>query len=373
MDPTSQECDAVVLAVQWRDAESSEPTGTASGPCLRLIDQTALPQEERYLDIRSVDALVEAIQRLAVRGAPALGAAGALGVVVAMDQGAREGWGDVRLAAQVERIRDARPTAVNLAWGVQRVLPLVSRGREAVLAEARALVQEDGAANRELSRLGADWLVEHTKSRRAGAQKLRIVTHCNTGALATTAWGTAYGIIHELHDRCAVGLVYVDETRPLLQGARLTSWELTQDGIPHVVQADGAAASTILRGLADAAIIGADRIAANGDTANKVGSVGLALACARAGIPFVVAAPFSTVDLATASGDDIVIEERSEEEVLVVGGVRMAPPGARGFNPAFDVTPHDLISAVVTEHGIVEPARDPNPGLLGRLSRGQSR
>ena len=143
---------------------------------------------------------------------------------------------------------------------------------------------------------------------------------------------------------------------------------MTQDGIPHVVQADGAAASTILRGLADAAIIGADRIAANGDAANKVGSVALALACARAGLPFVVAAPFSTVDLATASGDDIVIEERSGDEVLVVGGVRMAPEGARGFNPAFDVTPHDLVSAVVTERGIVEPARDPDPRLLARLA-----
>ncbi len=365
----------MVLAVQWVDAPSSEqaggrPAGTGADESpggLRLLDQTALPQVERSLDIRTVDELVEAIQSLAVRGAPALGAAGALGVVVAMDQGAREGWTPSELAGQVDRIRDARPTAVNLAWGVDRVRPAMTQGRDAVLAEALALVAEDGAANRELSRLGADWLLEHTERGRDG-RPLRIVTHCNTGALATTAWGTAYGIIHDLHERGAIELVYADETRPLLQGARLTSWELTQDGIPHVVQADGAAASTILRGLADAAIIGADRIAANGDAANKVGSVALALACARAGLPFVVAAPFSTVDLATASGDDIVIEERSGDEVLVVGGVRMAPEGARGFNPAFDVTPHDLVSAVVTERGIVEPARDPDPRLLARLA-----
>src|SRR5690606_13418316 len=163
------------------------------------------------------------------------------------------------------------------------------------------------------------------------------VTHCNTGALATSAWGTAYGIIHELHDRSRLGLVYADETRPLLQGSRLTSWELTQDGIEHVVQVDGAAASTILRGLVDVAIIGADRITANGDTANKVGSVALALACARAGIPFVVAAPASTVDVATATGDDIEIEMRNPEEVVNFGDRRTAPVGAGGFNPAFDV------------------------------------
>lgn len=343
-----------IRAIEWH----AEPAAH-----LRLLDQRALPATEGYLQVRTVDALVDAIVTLAVRGAPALGAAGALGVVVAIDQGAREDWSDSELAAQIARIRDARPTAVNLAWGVDRVTPLLRSGRQAVLDEALALVEEDEAANRELARIGADWLLERT-----GRERLRIVTHCNTGALATTAWGTAYGIIHELHTRGAVELVYADETRPLLQGARLTSWELTRDGIDHVVQADGAAASTILRGLADAAIIGADRIAANGDAANKIGSVGVALACARAGIPFVVAAPSSTVDLATASGDDIVIEERSGEEVLTLGGVRIAPPDARGFNPAFDVTPHDLIAAVVTERGVVEPSADPDPRLMTRIA-----
>ncbi len=265
----------MVIAIEWV---------TSPKPAIKLIDQTRLPLATEYLHIETVDALVDAIATLAVRGAPALGAAGALGVVVAMQQGAAEDWSPDRLDAEIDRIRDARPTAVNLAWGVNEVRNLVPQGVDAVLAKALEVVEEDGDANRRLSHLGADWVTEHI-----GPQKLRIVTHCNSGALATTAWGTAYGVIHELHERGQVELVYADETRPLLQGARLTSWELVQDGIPHVVEPDGAAASTILRGKADMAIIGADRITANGDTANKIGSVALALACQRAGIPFLVA------------------------------------------------------------------------------------
>ena len=344
----------MVLAVEWRD----EPH-----PMIRLIDQTALPEREDYLDITTVDGLVAAIASLAVRGAPALGAVGALGVVVAMHQAAAEGWDTATLASQIDRVRDARPTAVNLAWGVDRVRPAMALGAGEVLAQAHQLILEDTAANRRLAALGADWILERT-----GKERVRVITHCNTGALATTAWGTAYGIIHELHDRQSLGLVYADETRPLLQGARLTSWELSKDGIEHVVEVDGAASSTILRGLVDVAIIGADRITANGDTANKVGSVALALACARAGIPFVVAAPSSTVDLSTATGDDIVIEERDSDEVVSFGGRRTAPPNVRGFNPAFDVTPHDLISAIVTELGVVEPALNPHPRLLAPVA-----
>jgi methylthioribose-1-phosphate isomerase len=344
----------MVLAVEWLEQPSR---------MIRLIDQTRLPGELTYLDVTTVDALVDAIATLAVRGAPALGAVGALGVAVAMLQGEAKGWDRAELDAQVDRVRDARPTAVNLAWGVDRVRPLMDDGIDAVLAAALAVVEEDSAANRELSRLGADWILSRT-----GLEKVRVVTHCNTGALATTAWGTAYGIIHELHDRGRLDLVYADETRPLLQGARLTSWELTQDGINHVIQVDGAASSTILRGLVDVAIIGADRITANGDTANKVGSVALALACQRAGIPFVVAAPSSTIDLGTATGDLIVIEERDSTEVTSFGGRRTAPVDAVGFNPAFDVTPHDLISAVVTEHGVVEPGITPHPQLLAQIA-----
>jgi len=341
----------MVRAIEWLD----EPR-----PMIRLIDQTLLPDAERYVDVTTVDVLVAAIGDLVVRGAPALGSAGALGVALAMVQAVDESWDAPRLDTEIDRIRDARPTAVNLAWGVDQVRASMPRGTAEVLRLGLQVLAEDEAANRELSRCGADWVLAHVEK-----QEVRVITHCNTGALATSGWGTAYGIIHELHDRGRLGLVYADETRPLLQGARLTSWELLQDGIEHVVQADSAAASTILRGLVDVAIIGADRIAANGDTANKVGSVGLALACQRAGIPFIVAAPSSTVDLSIARGEDIVIEERNEDEVLGFAGTRTAPAGARGFNPAFDVTPHDLISAVVTERGIAEIATRAHPDLGG--------
>jgi methylthioribose-1-phosphate isomerase len=344
----------MVRAIEWLD----DPK-----PMIRLIDQTVLPEAEQYIDVTTVDVLVESIQDLVVRGAPALGAVGALGVALAMVQAGEELWGPARLESEIDRIRDARPTAVNLAWGVNQVRRSVPRGFAVVLDLARQVVADDEAANRQLSRHGADWILAHVAK-----EKVRVVTHCNTGALATSAWGTAYGIIHELHDRGRLGLVYADETRPLLQGARLTSWELLHDGIEHVVQADSAAASTILRGLADIVIIGADRIAANGDTANKVGSVSLALACQRAGIPFVVAAPSSTVDLGIARGEDIVIEERHEDEVLFLAGVRTAPAGVRGFNPAFDVTPHDLISAVVTEHGVAETTTSARPDLLATIA-----
>ena len=337
----------MVQAIEWVDAEA---------PHIRLIDQTMLPLREEYLEISTVDALVDAIQRLVVRGAPALGAAGGLGVVLAMHQAARDGWHEEQLADGIRSIRNARPTAVNLAWGADRVDLARAAGVDAALAEALAIVAEDEAANRALSKLGADWVLAKTTHR-----PLRAITHCNTGALATSAWGTGYGILHELHDRGVLELVYVNETRPLLQGTRLTSWELGRDGIDHVVQTDGAAASTVLRGLVDFAVIGADRITANGDSANKIGSVSVALACKDAGIPFIVAAPYSTVDEKTATGDEIEIEERSADEVLALGGIRLAAPGVRAFNPAFDVTPHRLISAIVTERGVVEPAGSPIP------------
>jgi methylthioribose-1-phosphate isomerase len=344
----------MVRAIEWLDVPR---------PTIRLIDQTLLPEVERYVDVTTVDVLVVAIGDLVVRGAPALGSAGALGVALAMVQAVDESWDAARLDTEIDRIRDARPTAVNLAWGVGQVRGAMALGTAEVLRLALRVLAEDEAANRELSRRGADWVLAHVER-----QEVRVITHCNTGALATSGWGTAYGIIHELQDRGRLGLVYADETRPLLQGARLTSWELLNDGIEHVVQADSAAASTILRGLVDVAIIGADRIAANGDTANKVGSVGLALACQRAGIPFVVAAPSSTVDLTIARGEDILIEERYEDEVLGFAGMRTAPAGVRGFNPAFDVTPHDLISAVITERGIAETATQDHPDLGGVIT-----
>ncbi|MBA9004876.1 S-methyl-5-thioribose-1-phosphate isomerase [Thermomonospora cellulosilytica] len=328
-----------------------------TGDALRLIDQTVLPGRLEHLEIRDVDALVDAIRRLVVRGAPALGVAGAYGVAVAMLQAEREGWDRPALEAAIDRIRTARPTAVNLAVGVDRVRPLVDAGPAAVAAEAERFLREDLAANHAIGAHGADWILA-----RVSRRPVRVLTHCNAGALATSGWGTALGVVRELHARGALEIVYADETRPLLQGSRLTAWELAHDGIPHLVQADGAAPSTVLRGLVDVAVIGADRVAANGDVANKIGSVGVALACAHAGIPFVVAAPCSTVDLTTATGADIPIELRDGEEVLAWEGVRTAPAATRGFNPAFDVTPAGLVTALVTETGVLEVSRGQTPG-----------
>ncbi len=334
-----------IRAVAWTDSPIAG---------ISLLDQTLLPDEERRVVCSTVDAVVDAISRLVVRGAPALGAAGAFGVAVAVDEGRREGWSPERLDAEVDRIRAARPTAVNLAYGVDRAKPRIAEGLEAVVAEGRALMAEDLAANRTLSGHGADWILDRLGRVDAG-DPVRVLTHCNAGALATTGWGTALGVVRELHDRGALGRVYADETRPLLQGARLTAWELDRMGADHVVQVDSAAASTIVGGHVDVAIVGADRIAANGDAANKIGTLSVALACAHAGVPFMVAAPLTTVDRHTASGADIEIELRDGDEVVSWSGRAVAPRSTAGFNPAFDVTPARLISAIVTEGGVVEP------------------
>jgi methylthioribose-1-phosphate isomerase len=338
--------------------ESDIRAVTWMGEGLRLIDQTVLPGRLEYLDVRDTAALVDAIRRLVVRGAPALGVAGAFGVAIAMLEASREGWSEGERDQAIGRIRSARPTAVNLAAGVERVLPMISKGVDAVVGEAQELLDEDVRGNRAMGRMGADWILART-----GDRPLRVLTHCNAGALATAGWGTALGVVRELHLRERVRLVHVDETRPLLQGSRLTAWELEQAGIPYRIQADGAAASTILRGLVDVAVIGADRIAANGDTANKIGSLPVALACTDAGIPFVVAAPGSTIDLTAPSGTAIPIEERPSEEVLAWNGTSaVAPEGARAFNPAFDVTPARLVTALVTETAVLEISAGQRPG-----------
>ena len=336
-----------------------------TGEALRIIDQTVLPGRLEHLDLVEVDELVSAIRRLAVRGAPALGVAGAYGVALAVLQGEREGWSDEQLRDAVARLRAARPTAVNLASGVDRAAARLGDGLPSVLSTAAAVLEEDLTANRTLSALGADWLLARLGLANPVAQRpLRLLTHCNAGALATAGWGTALGVVRELHERGLVSLVYVDETRPLLQGSRLTAWELARLGIAHLVQADGAAAGTIVSGAVDAAIVGADRIAANGDTANKIGTLGVALACAHAGVPFLVAAPTSTVDLETTTGADIHVELRDEAEVLSWAGVATAPRESRGHNPAFDVTPASLVSALTTELGVVEVSRGELPGAL---------
>ncbi|QFG20450.1 S-methyl-5-thioribose-1-phosphate isomerase [Actinomadura sp. WMMB 499] len=334
-----------------------------TGDALRLLDQTVLPARVEHLEVRDVDALVDAIRRLAVRGAPALGVAGAFGVVLAVRQAGREGWDGAARDAAIARVREARPTAVNLAAGVDRVRPRVPAGLAAVEAEARAVLAEGVRADRAIGGHGADWLESRCPDR-----PLRLLTHCNAGALATAGRGTALGVVRELHARNRVEVVYADETRPLLQGSRLTAWELHEAGIPCVVQADAAAASTIMRGLVDAAVIGADRIAANGDTANKIGSLGVALACAAAGIPLLVAAPWSTVDRAVPDGGRIPIEERPGDEILAFGGTRTAPDGVPAFNPAFDVTPARFVTALATETGVLEISAGDTPERRPQLA-----
>lgn len=324
-------------AVDWVDGK------------LVLLDQTLLPHEEVFCTLRDVAGIVDAIRRLVVRGAPAIGVAGAFGVVVAMDEAERRGLGAEARGALIDSIRDARPTAVNLAWAVERVRKYVPQGREAVLREALRIADEDRASAERMSCIGADWLLE-----RLGKKRLTLLTHCNTGALVTTGPGTALGVVKELSARGFVEEVFADETRPLLQGSRLTAWELAKSGIPHRVLADGAAAMAILGGKIDAALIGADRIARNGDTANKIGSLGVALACREAGIPFLVVAPESTVDRAKQTGAEIHIEMRGEDELSFFRGLPVAPVGSRAFNPAFDVTPARFVTAVVTENKAYE-------------------
>ncbi len=316
------------------------------------IDQTRLPMEERLLRLGDVPALAEAIQSLRIRGAPALGVAGALGIALAVRQAQKQGM-DLQAAADqaAALLAATRPTAVNLRWGIDQALRALAAGPEAVVERAVALLEADVQTNRKIAERGADWL-EAMPGRQQG--RLRILTHCNTGALACVELGTALGVIQVAHSRGAVEEVLVTETRPLLQGARLTAWELQRLSIPFRLVADAAAPSLIARGMVDVAIVGADRIAANGDVANKVGTYPLALAARRAEVPFVVVAPESTVDQATARGQDIPIEERPEEEVLGFGSLRVAPAQARALNPAFDVTPAELITAIITEARVID-------------------
>lgn len=320
---------------------------------VRLIDQRALPQRLSYLDCATVDALHDAITGLAIRGAPALGAAGAYGVALAAATLTTPAA--VRRAAA--RLRSARPTAVNLAHGVDLALAAYAVGGAAdALAAAKAYADADVRTNRVLGELGA------TLVPRGG----RVLTHCNAGALACVGYGTALGVIRAAHEQGRRPSVWVDETRPVLQGARLTTWELGRLGIPHTLVVDGAAGGLMARREVDLVVVGADRVAANGDVANKVGTYSLAVLARHHGIPFVVAAPWSTVDLATPAGTAIAVEERSPTEVTDVGGVRMAPARTSAANPAFDVTPARLVHALVTERGVITR---PTRALLARLAR----
>ena len=320
---------------------------------IRTIDQTRLPEEEVFLSLGTVEELAEAISSLRVRGAPALGVAGALGIALAA-QLARENGEDVgeAISRAATLLASTRPTAVNLKWGIARIEesydPARPRAVEELIERARAMVAEDEKINRLIGEVGADLL----------SQDSRVLTHCNAGALACVAHGTALSIVEVGHERGLVAGVTATETRPLLQGSRLTAWELRRMGVEHRITIDSGAAGLIASGEIDVVITGADRIAANGDVANKVGTYPLALAARANGVPFVVAAPLSTIDLDTPDGDAIPIEQRSASEVLEVRGARVAPEETEAYNPAFDVTPVSLVSAIVTEIGVVRPGVD---------------
>jgi methylthioribose-1-phosphate isomerase len=309
------------------------------GPVVSVLDQTLLPGREVELRCTDVVELVDAIRRLAVRGAPLLGIAGAYGVALAAYRG-----DDVDAAAAM--LAGARPTAVNLAWGVRQAYDAYrAGGPEAALATAVAIEEADAAAADAIARHGLGLVPDHA----------RILTHCNTGALVSGGRGTAFGVVAAAHQAGRLAQLWVDETRPLLQGARLTAYEAARAGMPFAVLADNAAASLFAAGLVDLVILGADRIAADGSVANKVGTYGLAVLARHHGVPFVVAAPCSTIDPETPGGADIVVEQRDPTEVTSFAGVPVAPPGAPAYNPAFDVTPPALVSAIVTEGGVVSP------------------
>ncbi len=338
----------VIDAVWWT------PGDAGSGPSVGYVDQRALPAELVRREASTVDEIVGAIATLGVRGAPAIGVFGAYGVALAAE---RYGSSDA-FAEAAARIRAARPTAVNLAWAVDRVL---AAGAAHFLDEARAIHAEQRAVDRAIAEHGAPLLPLE------GA----VLTHCNTGPLATAGFGTALGVIIAAHAAGRRIHVYVDETRPLLQGARLTTFELAQAGVPATLIADGAAAATMRAKGVAAVIVGADRIARNGDTANKIGTYGVAIAAAHHGIPFYVAAPRSTIDFSLADGGGIEIEERAPGEVRRVGAAVTAPEDFPVYNPAFDVTPGRLIAGIVTEYGIARPPYDESiPDLATRPAFG---
>ena len=315
-------------------------------PSVSLIDQTRLPHQEAWLRCDDFRAVVRAISEMRVRGAPAIGIAGAYAVALAALDLERQGVDGLlpSLLAPANEIREARPTAINLAWAVDRMLDAARAGANAaaLVDEAKRIHEEDVAANRDIGRHGAKLFGE-------GATPL---THCNTGALATGGYGTALGVIRAAWDDGRLSQVYATETRPFLQGARLTAWELSRAAIPFTLIPDSAAAHLMRRGSVSAVIVGADRVAANGDVANKIGTYALAVLAREHGIPFYVAAPTSTIDLDVASGDDIPLETRPPEEVTRIAGAPIAPDGVDALNLAFDVTPREYVTAIVTERGV---------------------
>ncbi|MBI4757820.1 MAG: S-methyl-5-thioribose-1-phosphate isomerase [Chloroflexi bacterium] len=340
---------------------------------VKLIDQTRLPGELVILECRDYREVAAAIKEMRLRGAPAIGVAAAYGMALGANQWA-QGSGD-SLLGQVKQVaelmRATRPTAVNLFWAVERMLNRahqVARGerdpgkiQKALLAEAERMAEEDVAVNQRLGRFGAA-LIKDGDS---------VLTHCNAGALATVDYGTALGVIRTAHEQGKRVHVYVDETRPYLQGARLTAWELKQLGIPATLITDSMAGHFIHLGRVNLVILGADRIAANGDFANKIGTYSLAVLAKENGVPFYSAAPTSSIDLAIPSGDHIVIEERDAWEVTHIKGIAIAPEGTKAANPAFDVTPNRYLTAIITEEGVIYPPFE--EGLRKAVAQAQAR
>ncbi len=320
-----------------------------SGDHLRLLDQRRLPAAEVWLECRSSAQVADAIGNMAVRGAPAIGIAAAYGMAMASQSGENLRRAEAALAA-------SRPTAVNLTWALRRMHVLIAQGggSQALIAEAQAIHVEDRQQNQTMGRIGADLLPDQAV----------VITHCNTGALATGGHGTALGVIRSAWQQKKIKRVYNTETRPWLQGARLTSWELQREGIESRLMADGAAAHLMATGVVDWVIVGADRIAANGDTANKIGTYSLAVSAWRHGVKFMVVAPGSSFDLDCKDGTWIPIEERGPGELVQIQSRPIAPAGTQTWNPVFDVTPAELIDAIVCEHGVIQR---PESGRIARF------
>jgi len=319
---------------------------------LSIIDQTLLPGELRYIELRNAEAVFEAIRSLRVRGAPAIGICAAYGVVVGVLERGPSDAAELRAAvvAAADYLATSRPTAVNLFWALDRMRGVdtgatVEAGLSALEAEAGAIHVEDRALCRAIGEHGAGLIGPGDG----------VLTHCNAGSLATAYYGTALSVMYSARDRGVAFRVYADETRPLLQGARLTAWELMQAGIDVTLICDNAAAQVMREGKVQLVVVGADRIAANGDAANKIGTYGVALLAKAHGIPFYVAAPYSTFDRSLGRGEDIPIEQRAAEEVTCGFGARTAPEGVQVYAPAFDVTPAELIAGIITERGILSP------------------
>ena len=334
------------------------------GDRVRLLDQRRLPKEVRYLDCTDASSVAKAIRSMAIRGAPAIGVAAAMGIALAAQKiQSRRPLVFYKCMEEVcHRMRQTRPTAVNLFWAVDRMKKVldqvhslgVEKAKKRLEEEAREICEEDIEANRKIGENGK--ILIHNGD--------GVLTHCNAGALATAGYGTALGVIRAAWAEGKRFCVFVDETRPLLQGARLTAWELVQENIPVTILTDNMAGWLMKKGKVSLVLVGADRIARNGDAANKIGTYGLAVLSKWHDIPFYVAAPTSTIDISLTSGKEIPIEERAPEEVTHFRGVRITPKEVRAFNPAFDITPHDLIKGIITEKGII---RKPFENKLRRM------